>query len=96
MWRLLVKFLMLTLIFNADTFDIRRRIIIHCINVMCVLLFQVVSSHNGELAPDDPTAGASNTPITAQPDVEVVDETKYVYYVILIQLKQLNMSAVFS
>lgn len=39
---------------------------------------QVVSSTNGELATDDPTAGHSNTPITAQAEVEVVDETKYV------------------
>lgn len=37
---------------------------------------QVVSSTNGELANDDPTAGHSNTPITAQAEVEVVDETK--------------------
>ncbi|XP_076465806.1 casein kinase I-like isoform X2 [Babylonia areolata] len=38
---------------------------------------QVVSSTNGELqTTDDPTAVHSNTPITAQPDVEVVDETK--------------------
>ncbi|XKL63992.1 hypothetical protein PGB90_006356 [Kerria lacca] len=37
---------------------------------------QVVSSTNGELAADDPTAGHSNTPITAQPDVDMVDETK--------------------
>ncbi|XP_022213556.1 casein kinase I isoform X23 [Drosophila obscura] len=35
----------------------------------------VVSSTNGELNPDDPTAGHSNTPITQQPEVEVVDET---------------------
>ncbi|KAH8295127.1 hypothetical protein KR018_007552, partial [Drosophila ironensis] len=41
---------------------------------------QVVSSTNGELNPDDPTAGHSNTPITQQPEVEVVDETKYVPY----------------
>jgi hypothetical protein len=47
------------------------------------ILFQVVSSHNGELAPDDPTAGASNTPITAQQEVEVVDETKYVLVVVV-------------
>lgn len=41
---------------------------------------QVVSSTNGELqTTDDPTAVHSNTPITAQPDVEVVDETKYVH-----------------
>lgn len=39
----------------------------------------MVSSTNGELGPDDPTAGHSNTPITAPAEVEVVDETKYVY-----------------
>ena len=38
----------------------------------------MVSSTNGELGPDDPTAGHSNTPITAPAEVEVVDETKYV------------------
>jgi len=37
---------------------------------------QVVSSTNGELANDDPTAGHSNTPITAHVEVDVVDETK--------------------
>ncbi|XP_070542241.1 casein kinase I-like isoform X2 [Ptychodera flava] len=37
---------------------------------------QVVSSTNGELATDDPTAGHSNAPITPQAEVEVVDETK--------------------
>ncbi|KAF0293847.1 Casein kinase I isoform gamma-2 [Amphibalanus amphitrite] len=37
---------------------------------------KVMSSANGELGPDDPTAGQSITPITAQPDVDVVDETK--------------------
>ncbi|XP_065206840.1 casein kinase I isoform X3 [Planococcus citri] len=37
---------------------------------------KVVSSTNGELATDDPTAGHSNTPIAAQPDVDVVDDTK--------------------
>ncbi|KAK7595432.1 hypothetical protein V9T40_013257 [Parthenolecanium corni] len=37
---------------------------------------KVVSSTNGELATDDPTAGHSNTPIAIQPDVDVVDETK--------------------
>ena len=40
----------------------------------------MVSSTNGELAPDDPTAGHSNTPITAQQEVEVIDETKYVLF----------------
>ncbi|XP_077299270.1 casein kinase I gish isoform X2 [Arctopsyche grandis] len=38
---------------------------------------QVVSSTNGELAADDPTAGHSNTPITqAQQEIDIVDETK--------------------
>jgi Casein kinase 1 gamma C terminal len=37
---------------------------------------QVVSSTNGELNADDPTAGHSNTPITQQPEVETVDDTK--------------------
>jgi casein kinase 1, gamma len=37
----------------------------------------VVSSTNGELANDDPTAGHSNTPITAQAETEIVDDTKY-------------------
>nr|XP_031839582.1 casein kinase I isoform X2 [Nomia melanderi] len=36
----------------------------------------VVSSTNGELANDDPTAGHSNTPITAPQEVDMVDETK--------------------
>lgn len=42
-------------------------------------MFQVVSSTNGELNADDPTAGHSNTPITQQQEVELVDETKYVF-----------------
>ncbi|XP_071954477.1 casein kinase I-like [Antedon mediterranea] len=37
---------------------------------------QVVSSTNGELVTDDPTAGQSNAPITAQAEVEVVEDTK--------------------
>jgi len=37
---------------------------------------QVMSSTNGELGVDDPTAGQSITPITQQPEVDVVDETK--------------------
>ncbi|XP_076465810.1 casein kinase I-like isoform X6 [Babylonia areolata] len=42
---------------------------------------RVVSSTNGELqTTDDPTAVHSNTPITAQPDVEVVDETKCCFF----------------
>lgn len=36
---------------------------------------QVMSSVNGELAPEDP-GGQSNTPITTQPEVEIADETK--------------------
>ncbi|KAM7024676.1 casein kinase I isoform 2-T5 [Acridotheres tristis] len=36
---------------------------------------QVVSSTNGELNTDDPTAGRSNAPITAPAEVEVMDET---------------------
>ena len=39
----------------------------------------MVSSTNGELGADDPTAGYSNAPITAHTEVEVVDETKYVF-----------------
>lgn len=37
---------------------------------------QVVSSTNGELNADDPTAGQSNNPLTQPYEVEVVDETK--------------------
>uniref|UniRef100_A0A2K6M991 non-specific serine/threonine protein kinase n=1 Tax=Rhinopithecus bieti TaxID=61621 RepID=A0A2K6M991_RHIBE len=37
---------------------------------------KVVSSTNGELNTDDPTAGRSNAPITAPTEVEVMDETK--------------------
>ncbi|XP_014897029.1 casein kinase I isoform X3 [Poecilia latipinna] len=37
---------------------------------------QVMSSTNGELNTDDPTAGHSNAPITAPTEVDVVDETK--------------------
>ena len=46
---------------------------------MFTFKFQVVSSTNGELGGDDQTAGHSNTPITVPPEVEVVDETKYVF-----------------
>ncbi|KAL8590895.1 hypothetical protein ACOMHN_047015 [Nucella lapillus] len=42
---------------------------------------KVVSSTNGDLqTADDPTAVHSNTPITAQPDVEMVDETKCCFF----------------
>lgn len=37
---------------------------------------QVVSSTNGDLGGDDP-AGHSHTPITAQPEIEMAEETKY-------------------
>ncbi|XP_043464982.1 casein kinase I isoform X4 [Leptopilina heterotoma] len=37
---------------------------------------QVVSSTNGEIGNDDPTAGHSNTPITTPQEVEMIDETK--------------------
>lgn len=43
-----------------------------------VSVFQVVSSTNGELNVDDPTGAHSNAPITAQAEVEVVEEAKYV------------------
>lgn len=43
---------------------------------------QVVSSTNGELNTDDPTAGHSNTPITQPQEIELLDETKYVKYVL--------------
>lgn len=45
---------------------------------MCDIYIQVVSSTNGELANDDPTAGHSNTPITAPQEVDMIDETKLV------------------
>lgn len=41
------------------------------------LMVQVMSSTNGELNTDDPTAGHSNAPITAPTEVDVPDETKY-------------------
>lgn len=44
--------------------------------ILNLVILQVVSSTNGELNADDPTAGHSNTPITQQQDVELVDETK--------------------
>ncbi|XP_029165572.1 casein kinase I isoform X4 [Nylanderia fulva] len=40
--------------------------------------YKVVSSTNGELANDDPTAGHSNTPITAPQEVDMIDETKQI------------------
>lgn len=49
-----------------------------------IFIEQVVSSTNGELNTDDPTAGRSNAPITAPTEVEVMDETKYVLFISLI------------
>lgn len=50
-----------------------------CVWVVCCCysFLQVMSSTNGELNTDDPTAGHSNAPITAPADVEVADETKW-------------------
>uniref|UniRef100_A0A672HKV6 non-specific serine/threonine protein kinase n=1 Tax=Salarias fasciatus TaxID=181472 RepID=A0A672HKV6_SALFA len=45
-----------------------------CFSPLSVL--QVMSSTNGELNTDDPTAGHSNAPITANTEVEVADDTK--------------------
>ncbi|RXN34524.1 casein kinase I isoform X3 [Labeo rohita] len=42
----------------------------------------VMSSTNGELNTDDPTAGHSNAPITAPAEVEVADDTKRLTYAI--------------
>lgn len=50
-------------------------------------LLQVVSSTNGELANDDPTAGHSNTPITAAAEVEIVDETKWVFFSLILMVR---------
>lgn len=46
----------------------------------CSFVLQVVSSTNGELNVDDPTGAHSNAPITAQAEVEVVEEAKYVCF----------------
>lgn len=46
----------------------------------CSFVFQVVSSTNGELNVDDPTGAHSNAPITAQAEVEMVEEAKYVCF----------------
>lgn len=43
---------------------------------LTLVLPQVMSSTNGELNTDDPTAGHSNAPITAPTEVEVTDDTK--------------------
>lgn len=51
----------------------------HCVVFVCFFTFinvQVMSSTNGEVNTDDPTAGHSNAPITAPAEVEVADETK--------------------
>lgn len=46
----------------------------------------MVSSTNGELANDDPTAGHSNTPITAQAETEIIDDTKYSKYLLYLYI----------
>uniref|UniRef100_A0A4W4H2F0 non-specific serine/threonine protein kinase n=1 Tax=Electrophorus electricus TaxID=8005 RepID=A0A4W4H2F0_ELEEL len=43
---------------------------------LLVFFLQVMSSTNGEVNTDDPTAGHSNAPITAPAEVEVADDTK--------------------
>lgn len=52
----------------------------HCVVSLFVFFtfinVQVMSSTNGEVNTDDPTAGHSNAPITAPAEVEVADETK--------------------
>uniref|UniRef100_A0A4W3GEA1 non-specific serine/threonine protein kinase n=1 Tax=Callorhinchus milii TaxID=7868 RepID=A0A4W3GEA1_CALMI len=40
------------------------------------MFLKVVSSTNGELNTDDPTAGHSNAPITAPAEIEVADDTR--------------------
>ena len=40
---------------------------------------QVVSSTNGELGGDDRTERKSGVPLNAAPEVDVVEETKYVF-----------------
>ena len=47
------------------------------------MYLQVVSSTNGELGGDDPTGGQSNTPITPATEVDVVDETKYEFIIVI-------------
>lgn len=51
----------------------------------------MVSSTNGELATDDPTAGHSNTPITAPAETEIVDDTKYENQFLYLYYSYLNI-----
>lgn len=51
-----------------------------------LFLIKVVSSTNGEIGNDDPTAGHSNTPITTPQEVEMIDETKWVLYIFIVQI----------
>lgn len=55
-----------------------------------IAYLQVVSSTNGELNTDDPTAGRSNAPITAPAEVEVMDETKCVLDKIMLMITYCN------
>lgn len=52
---------------------------------------QVMSSTNGELNTDDPTAGHSNAPITAPTEVEVADETKYDFKTLAFSKRNLDL-----
>lgn len=53
------------------------RTLVHlCSSLSSISHLQVMSSTNGELNTDDPTAGHSNAPITANAEVEVADDTK--------------------
>lgn len=70
---------MISLDKSVDSFNVTRIFIFILICNNAVQRYtQVVSSTNGELANDDPTAGHSNTPITAPQEVDMIDETKLV------------------
>lgn len=74
-----------------------RRLLLPWCPSHSVLLFQVVSSTNGELNVDDPTGAHSNAPITAHAEVEVVEEAKYVHLSRgLLSYRLRNLFSVFS
>uniref|UniRef100_A0A8C6T0A9 non-specific serine/threonine protein kinase n=1 Tax=Neogobius melanostomus TaxID=47308 RepID=A0A8C6T0A9_9GOBI len=58
--------------------QVRGSLVQHTCTPVCSLgvASQVMNSTNGELNTDDPTAGHSNAPITANAEVEVADDTK--------------------
>lgn len=64
-----------SVIFSNRCHALEKRTVceIYC---FCLCGYQVMSSTNGELNTDDPTAGHSNAPITAPAEVEVADDTK--------------------